>query len=858
MKSFLKLFLIGFFLSFSSYGQITGYSLTASTTSNCANGTITVHLSGGTAPYRFIINDHNYSYDNTSTSTDLTLTNVPTGSYYIYAIDANNIWTGAMAVISTTFSATENAHAETCNNNGSLEVIPNGGVTPYTYLWSNGATTKEVLNLNSGIYYVSVTDNNGCVYNSDSLYVGQNFGFSAYTNSSDYTCQSKGSSTVVTNGIGSPFTYYWKTSPVQTTQTAINLDPGEYEAVVTSSNGCSSTITAYINRANDFNITMTSTNADCNQNNGSIAALANGGASPYSYLWNNGATTSNLTSLPGETNYSLTATDAQGCQSVTYAYVGKKSPLQLTFSNTEAPCFATGGTATVAVTNGLAPYTYVWSNGANTNSITNLTSGYYSALVEDANGCQSYGYTYIPQNNCYSTISGTVYNDLNNNCIQDAGELGSPSAMIKYGTYSYTYTDSYGNYEIEVIPGNHTLDVIPKEYWTTGCASNSITVNASATGSNYTNNNFYITPNNEIHDVSVYLYANPQRPGFTRSAYIYYYNNGTTTESGSIEYVFSNDWDYSDALPQPDYYDPLTRKATWQYSGLQPSQNGFINISMNVPITVVINTLLTANVIIRTVNVDANDEDNIADFRTLTIGSFDPNDIQVSPQGTTPEGYITSEQEALTYQIRFQNTGNDVAYNVVVKNPIDENLEDYTLTIIGSSHDCKASISNHQLTFDFKDINLADSIHNEKDSHGYVLYRVNRKSDLAPLTQIFNKADIYFDYNAPVETNEVKNTIASVTPNVSELESQDDLVFYPNPCRDHIQLSINIKEVSDLSVQLYSSSGQQVSVIDNMSMVQGLQVIDLNLEPFNLPAGLYVAKVVMKDKVYTKSILINK
>ncbi|MBC7487613.1 MAG: T9SS type A sorting domain-containing protein [Cytophagaceae bacterium] len=97
-----------------------------------------------------------------------------------------------------------------------------------------------------------------------------------------------------------------------------------------------------------------------------------------------------------------------------------------------------------------------------------------------------------------------------------------------------------------------------------------------------------------------------------------------------------------------------------------------------------------------------------------------------------------------------------------------------------------------------------------------------------------------------------------MTPNVTELESQDDLVFYTNPCRNRAQLSVNIKEASELYVQLYSASGQQVSIIDNITIVQGLQVIELNLAPFNLPAGLYVAKVVVKDKVYTKPILINK
>src|SRR5690606_8896415 len=139
---------------------------------------------------------------------------------------------------------------------------------------------------------------------------------------------------------------------------------------------------------------------------------------------------------------------------------------------------------------------------------------------------------------------------------------------------------------------------------------------------------------------------------------------------------------------------------------------------------------------------------------------------------------------ALTYRIRFQNTGNDVAYNVTVKNKIDPYVEDYTISILDVSHNVIASIENDSLRFDFNDIYLADSTSNEPESHGYIIYRVNKKSGLAPLTQIVNQADIYFDYNPAVITNQVKNTIANTTFVVSEQKLDDEVLFYPNPCTD--------------------------------------------------------------------------
>lgn len=858
MKLFLKLFLFGFFLSFSSYGQFNAIQLTTSVTSNCAEATVSIDVIGGIAPYRYNIYSPQYRIEESSSSNSHVFDHVPPGRYYIVVYDVNNTFGEKFEIIPSTFQASFTRNTATCNNNGSIIANPSGGAEPYSYLWSNGATTKDLVNVASGQYFLSITDNNGCKYNSDSLFVGSNNGFSAYTTSSIYTCLNKASSTVHVDGENGPFTYYWKTIPVQTTQTATGLTPGSYEVVVTNANGCSSTESAYVYEGNDFNIDITSTSATCVEANGELSAVASGGTAPYTFLWDNGNTSSSLTGLIGYSYHKVTATDATGCKSTKAGYVQKTSPVQLTFSTTPVTCSLEDGTASVTASNGQSPYTYDWSNGTTTSSINGLQPEYYSVVVTDANGCEAYGYTKLNESNCSSTIKGTVYMDFNNNCIQDAGERASAYTRIQYSSNRYTYTDHDGNYTIDVVPGNYTLTIIPNQYWTTDCSPNTLSVNVAGVGNIYANNNFHITPSDQIHDVSIHSYGEAQRPGFTRSVYLYYYNKGLQMESGTINYTFSNDWDFVSAIPQPDYFNPATKTATWNYSSLNPYEQRGITISMSVPSIVGLNVLLTTEAKITTVNTDQYERDNETSWETFTVNSYDPNDIQVSPQGTTAEGYITSEEQELTYRIRFQNTGNDVAYNVSIKNPIDVNLEEYTITMIGASHNYKASIEEGFIIFDFANINLPDSNHNEKESHGYVLYRVNRKSDLAPLTKIFNSADIYFDYNVPVETNEVKNTIASITPNVSELQGPDDLLFYPNPCRDHAQLSINIKAASEVSVQLYSASGQQISVLDNISVGQGLQVIDLHLAPFNLPAGLYVAKIVANDKVYTKSILINK
>jgi gliding motility-associated-like protein/uncharacterized repeat protein (TIGR01451 family) len=143
------------------------------------------------------------------------------------------------------------------------------------------------------------------------------------------------------------------------------------------------------------------------------------------------------------------------------------------------------------------------------------------------------------------------------------------------------------------------------------------------------------------------------------------------------------------------------------------------------------------------------------------LDSYDPNDKQVSPAGAGPQRIIAEGQE-LEYLIRFQNTGTDVAYNVVIEDTLSPHLDIATLRIGAASHPFTWSVSGVGLpviTWTFKDIHLPDSTSNEPASHGYVRFRVKPVGSTALGTQISNSAAITFDYNSPIITNQVNNTI---------------------------------------------------------------------------------------------------
>ncbi len=142
------------------------------------------------------------------------------------------------------------------------------------------------------------------------------------------------------------------------------------------------------------------------------------------------------------------------------------------------------------------------------------------------------------------------------------------------------------------------------------------------------------------------------------------------------------------------------------------------------------------------------------------LNSFDPNDKSVSPQGFGENHYISAEDE-LSYKIRFQNTGNDTAHTVIIVDTIDTNYLDIsTIQLYAASHDYDFRVADYNvLEWTFHDIGLLDSTSNEPESHGFVEFKIQQQANNPVGSIINNKALIYFDYNAPIITNQTYNEI---------------------------------------------------------------------------------------------------
>lgn len=227
-------------------------------------------------------------------------------------------------------------------------------------------------------------------------------------------------------------------------------------------------------------------------------------------------------------------------------------------------------------------------------------------------------------------------------------------------------------------------------------------------------------------------------------------------------------------------------------------------------------------------------DDNQFIDKNEIVGAIDPNDILVSPKGIGSNGFINRDQQ-LTYTIRFQNVGTFYASRIILENKVPENLDLGTFKIESVSHDYLYSIGKDgSLRVVFHDINLPDSTTNEKGSHGFFKYSIFPKNDIQGGASIENSVLIYFDYEDPMESNTVLNTIK-----YSNNPDSYELVVFPSPVETDVYFSID-EAVFDRGasplltiVSLFNSQGREIMRLEN----QGDYL--LHFQVADLPSGTY-------------------
>lgn len=228
------------------------------------------------------------------------------------------------------------------------------------------------------------------------------------------------------------------------------------------------------------------------------------------------------------------------------------------------------------------------------------------------------------------------------------------------------------------------------------------------------------------------------------------------------------------------------------------------------------------------------------------IGSYDPNDKASFPEGYGEEHYVKNNQ-TIDYKIRFQNTGTDTAFRVVVVDTLSEYLDISTFRRTSASHAHTVSVEDRVATFTFEDILLVDSTANEAASHGFIKFKIDMLADLPDGTLIENEADIYFDFNDPIRTNTTFLEIGTDFIEDASVSTIDnpynmDVVITPNPASTHSRISFSDHDFTDLRVEVNNIIGKRLIKTD-------LRDNTLDLSKYNLSNGTYMIRLVHADNL---------
>jgi hypothetical protein len=521
----------------------------------CNNGTtdITSLVSGGNGGYTY-----EWSLNAATTSG---LSAVVAGTYTVTVTDSKSCETIESITINnpSTISIIVNTTDALCygDNTGTASLNVSGGYTgtSYTESWGNGIVPA---NLYTGNYTVTITDDEGCTA-TQSYSIGQPDDLLIAETITNINCNNAatGIISVVVSGGTTAYDYSWSNGGI--TNEITTLSAGTYTLTVEDFNGCVEIESYTITQPTALTISNTTISnfngysVSCDgSTDGYVNITAGGGITPYSYLWSNGATTANATGLSAG-DYDVTITDANGCQ-LTSSIFSLTEPAVL--SATAAPttlfnivggpfnttCNGMDGAAEVTPAGGVGSFTYNWSTGATTSTISNLGGGSYTVTVEDANGC--------------SVATSTV--------ITTPGPTSVTATVISnYNGYEVScFNGSNGQVQLSWNGGVGDFDVYWVNWannWNLNIVANSITVNTFPAGSGYyavvVDANGCAAQSNPVSLNSPTEITLPVIPAFPPTCH-----DGTdgyidiTTTIGGVS-PFAASWFFT--LPNPNYPIPL-------------------------------------------------------------------------------------------------------------------------------------------------------------------------------------------------------------------------------------------------------------------------------------------------------------
>lgn len=438
-------------------------------------------------------------------------------------------------------------------------------------------------------------------------------------------------------------------------------------------------------------------------------------------------------------------------------------------------------------------------------------------------------------NRKFNTISGNIKFDVNNNgCSSSNINVENAKINITDGTTnSFIFSNNLGNYSI--LSQNNNVTITPQlNYFN----FNPNTKNFSFSGYGASQSqNFCAIATGIFNDLEIVIIPlGSATPGTDTKYSIVYRNKGTTTLSGNIVFNYNDnlmDYVSSNVLPSNE----ATGNVNWNFNYLLPFEKRSIQVTFNLNTPTETPPLNSNDVLsfTTTVNSTASDEtpiDNTFNLVQTVVNSFDPND-KTCLNGDE----VTTEQigDYVYYKIQFENTGTANANHITIIDNID--LSKFVVESIiplESSHNYRLSVSGNKVEFLFEYINLPSPPSNLR--YGYVVFKIKIKSTLVAGDTFSNSANIYFDYNFPIITNNYTTTIQN-NLSLQENDFIANISAYPNPVKDLLNFKA---EQNILKVEVYDIAGRILS----SNSISGNK-IDLG----ELKTGNYILKIYTEKEI---------
>ncbi len=370
----------------------------------------------------------------------------------------------------------------------------------------------------------------------------------------------------------------------------------------------------------------------------------------------------------------------------------------------------------------------------------------------------------------YNTVKGFAFYDNNGNTTKEADEPYFPYAnltTIRPGKDTARYYAPFGNFVMYTDTGTYITNADTyAPYYTAVPASHTSTFTSYY---NQDSISFAMQRTAKVRDLFTgFVASSPARPGFVAHYRLGYGNKGTDTADVEIKLAKSNKLTLSSSSITPASVTADTIR--WNINAVKPADAGNIILQFTVatPPTVNVNDTLKFTAIIASDTPDTTAADNKYLLKQRVVGSFDPNDKMESHDGQAIASAL-QDGETLNYTIRFQNTGSDTAFNITIRDTLDNKLDWSTLQMKDASHIYQLTVNDGIAVWTFNNVNLVDSNRNEPLSHGHVNFSIKTKASVAAGDVIQNSASIYFDHNLPVVTNKVSTTVISQVLPVSLL-----------------------------------------------------------------------------------------